>query len=112
MEKLSPESPNKLSGNRILRLMTIVPGDTLSDDERSAENTVSRDEVMDKFVLSSGLESSDTVIVDGRDALEALPRPDAFGNNRLALMAILDSMPHDSRMTLEIDKEITTEAAD
>jgi hypothetical protein len=74
---------------------------------------MNREELMERFVLGNGLTNVDTLMVDGRNALDQLPRPDAFGNSRLALMAILDSMPRDSMMTLEEDEETSqTVAAD
>jgi hypothetical protein len=113
MENLHATPPRELPGDRILRLMTIAPNSLQEDGEQRDVNRMNKDKLMEQFVFGNGLADVDTLIIDGHNALEQLPRPDAFGNNRLALMAILDSMAHGSMMTLESDEEnLQTIAAD
>ena len=108
MEKLQNPARKELAGGRVLHLMTIAP----DIGHEFAGVRMSKEELMNDLVFGDGLATEDELIVNGRNALEELPRPDQFGNNRLALLAILDAMPPTIEMVLEVDQNDIQVAAD
>lgn len=100
MEKLQNNAQSKLSGKRILSLIEI----TSDDVEDTASIKLNKEGIMNKFVFGDGITEEDSMIVNGRDVLEEIPRPDQFGNNRLGLMAVLDTMSPAATFTLTIEE--------
>lgn len=103
IENLSTKSQKEALGNRTLRLVILEPG-TLADDA-PMQHRVSREELIDNLVLGDGLANGERLLINGQDAISLLPRPDAFGNSRLALLDALDSTSPGSMMILEVDDQ-------
>lgn len=107
MEKLQNNTPSKLVGKRILNLIEIT-----SDNEQDlADDAMNKDGIMNEFVFGDGLSVADSMIVNGRNVLEEIPRPDQFGNNRLGLMAVLDTMSSAAKFTLTVEEVDTLNVA-
>lgn len=86
---------------------------TSDADAHPSDTIMSTKELMNELVLGGGLTDNDQLTINGKDALEFLPRPEAYGNCRLALMAALDTMSPNSKMSLQIeDGHVQTIAAD
>jgi hypothetical protein len=107
MEKLHSSEPKKVSGKRVLRLTSIVD----VGNDQHPDNLISVQNLRKEYVLGGGLSSEDELIIDGKDALSLLPRPEAYGSRALALMSFLDSSLNDAMFQLEIEEESVAVAA-
>lgn len=99
METLPTHEKQHLSGATILRLTTI----TDRAYGPSLDTTMTKTALMHNLVFGDGLKEVDQLLIDGSDARLLLPRPDAYGNNRLALMALLDTLPANTIMAIELE---------
>lgn len=103
MEKqLINHSTRTLSGDKIIKL-TSMATDAMhaSSDNEHLGVLVSRQQIIDDFVMGDRLNEGDTVIIDGHDVFKHQQRPDV-GNNKLFTLAEMDRKLEISHFMLEV----------